>query len=189
MNKLTFNGHPICLVHCSDDSLYRNRELISSVDEYFLRIMNTGHKAREQVGHVISTVGIADPQIFKEESIKKLLAWHLREVIKLKGEFGKPEAEFVQIDRIWFNRMFQNSSGRRHNHFDTVDGVAIFYLQAPENSGRLLFYEHEKSTEPCHVVTPQDGLLVLHSPHLWHSIAVHEAIQPRTVMGFEFKFI
>lgn len=190
MIKTILDGHPICQASCSDETLFRNAELLSAIDETFQSFTaDTGYKALEQVGHVVSTVGRTPKKIYQLECTKNLLRWNVSQLIKFKEIFNRPQATGISIERLWFNRMFENSHGIRHNHFEHFDGVAVFYLTAPEHSANLLFYENQTAAEPSFSIKPHEGLLVAHSPRLFHAISKHESATPRTVMVFEFRFV
>lgn len=109
----------------------------------------------------------------------------------------------VRVGRAWANRLYQGCGGRIHHHsnkFKPFDLVAIFYYQAPENSGKFVFVNDAAGAKHADglvedvdnkdklEVTVKTGTLLLHSPDIWHGITIHNSHIPRICIVLELSF-
>lgn len=84
---------------------------------------------------------------------------------------------------FWFNEMPPGHSTTLHSHEEDDESLsAVYYLQCPENSGRLILHDHEAQI----VVTPRPGLAVLFPPDLPHEVEENTSRETRLSVAFNF---
>lgn len=95
--------------------------------------------------------------------------------------------EITGIDNLksgfWFNEMHSGDRTSLHNH-DELDEVlsCVYYLNSPENSGRLVIREDYHDT----FVEPESGLFVFFSPALEHEVEKNQSKETRLSIAFNF---
>jgi hypothetical protein len=72
--------------------------------------------------------------------------------------------------------MYLGSKVGWHSHGEEVL-VGIFYLNAPENSSKLITPKQE--------ITVTNGKLLIHEGNLAHCVSEHLSEEPRTILVFE----
>lgn len=84
---------------------------------------------------------------------------------------------------FWFNEMPPGHSTTLHSHEELDELLsAVYYLQCPADSGRLILHDDEAQI----IVTPRPGLLVLFPPDLPHEVELNESQQTRLSVAFNF---
>jgi uncharacterized RmlC-like cupin family protein len=84
---------------------------------------------------------------------------------------------------FWFNEMPPGHSTTLHSHEELDELLsAVYYLQCPADSGRLILHDDEAQI----VVTPRPGLLVLFPPDLPHEVEQNRSRQTRLSIAFNF---
>jgi hypothetical protein len=84
---------------------------------------------------------------------------------------------------FWINDMGPGESTTEHDH-DEGDELlsAVYYLQAPNDSGDLVIADKHSRT----LLTPQAGMFVFFAPSLVHSVSVNRNADRRVSMGINF---
>ena len=84
---------------------------------------------------------------------------------------------------FWINDMGPGAVTTEHNH-DENDEIlsAVYYIQAPPDSGDLVIRESHSSTQ----ITPQDGMFVFFAPAVTHSVSLNQSGQRRISIGMNF---
>jgi len=84
---------------------------------------------------------------------------------------------------FWFNEMHPGHSTTLHSHEEEDELLsAVYYLECPDNSGRLVLHDDEAEL----VVTPRPGLLVLFPPDLPHRVEKNASPGTRLSVAFNF---
>jgi hypothetical protein len=84
---------------------------------------------------------------------------------------------------FWFNEMHPGHSTTLHSHEEEDELLsAVYYLQCPDNSGRLILHDDEAQV----VVAPRPGLLVLFPPDLPHRVEENTSQETRLSVAFNF---
>ena len=84
---------------------------------------------------------------------------------------------------FWFNEMRPGHNTSLHAHEEDDELLsAVYYVTAPQHSGRLLLHDDEAEI----AVTPRAGLLVLFPPDLPHEVEVNASDQTRLSVAFNF---
>jgi hypothetical protein len=76
------------------------------------------------------------------------------------------------------------------------DAVGILYVNVPPNSSNLVIVKDGKEDTPVeffpkeetHWIEPEEGMLIIHSPYVWHGVSVHNGDLPRDVFVFDIDF-
>lgn len=84
---------------------------------------------------------------------------------------------------FWFNEMHPGHSTTLHSHEEQDELLsAVYYLQCPESSGRLVLHDEKAEV----MVTPRPGLLVLFPPDLPHRVEKNSSQGTRLSVAFNF---
>jgi hypothetical protein len=84
---------------------------------------------------------------------------------------------------FWFNEMQPGQRTTLHSHEEDDELLsAVYYLECPQGSGRLLLQDDEAVI----AVTPRPGLLVLFPPDLPHEVEQNASHRTRLSVAFNF---
>lgn len=84
---------------------------------------------------------------------------------------------------FWFNEMLPGQRTSLHAHEEDDELLsAVYYVQCPEHSGRLLLHDDKALI----AITPSAGLLVLFPPDLPHEVEENHSDRPRLSVAFNF---
>ena len=75
--------------------------------------------------------------------------------------------------------------------------VGILYVNIPPNSSNLVVVKDGKEDTPVEMfkdedtvhLKPNEGLLIIHSPYVWHGVSTHESKLPRDVFVFDIDYV
>ena len=87
-----------------------------------------------------------------------------------------------RIHNYWFNVNGPGHSNKWHTHGTRFPAVAVWYLQTPPNSGRLLIRQAEGIT----AIDPSPGLIIQHPSGIEHSVEPNLSSLPRISVAFNF---
>jgi hypothetical protein len=88
-----------------------------------------------------------------------------------------------KIHNYWFNVNGPGHSNGWHTHGTNFPAVAVWYLQTPPNSGRLLI----RQTEDVEAIDPYPGLVVQHPSGIDHSVEKNLSTDLRISVAVNFK--
>ena len=206
-------GHKVIKIQCNDPTIYRNNLLMQSVEQVYTSPAVI-HRVRETVGDSqkgtgLTTVGQPYPLI-SLPGASKLEDWLTEQFLSVRDILGC-KGDKVFFKRSWTNRMYYGAFGHVHQHvrIDNYiknltgytdenfcpDAVGILYVNVPPNSSKLAFIENGRPDEPVEnfdnpvLLEPVEGMLVIHSPHVWHGVTKHLSDIPRDVFVFDIDFV
>jgi len=181
------------LVYIKKNLLFHDKDFESSLNDQFT--FCEGRIDAHQVGKAECTVTLENPIVYTK-NFKKFLdivAPHIMEAGLMLGYKNKTGFDVL---RGWSNRMYKGCKGRAHKHSSGCDSVAIYYLDAPENSADLYFLdlkqwglleEHVPSKFKKRIET-RTGTLVIHDPDIYHAVSEHLSDIPRLVIILEIIY-
>lgn len=129
--------------------------------------------------------------------LEPLMAWISEYIMKAAPYYVDFIPSGFRFARTWANKMYLGCEGKAHRH-GVNDGVAIFYLQAPEHSSDLVFIEGDKvpqklldeyQDEVLIYANVKQGELVFHDKRIIHAVSKHGNEIPRICLVFEFNYI
>lgn len=217
MNIQEIYGHNVIQVQCEDPTIYKNNLLLQSVDQVFTSpaVVN---RVRESVGDShkgsgMTSVGQPYPLI-SLPGASKMEEWLTEQFLSVKDLVGCGlKGNSVKFKRSWANRMLRGAYGDVHQHvrIDNYiknltgyeeenfcpDLVGILYVNVPSDSSNLVFVKNgEPDTPVDHFpkedttwLEPKEGLLVMHSPYVWHGVSPHKSDLPRDVFVFDIDYV
>ena len=105
------------------------------------------------------------------------------------------QPNFFTLGRHWTNRMYEGCRGGSHHHSNGATYVAVYYYEAPPNSGKYILYKEDPSDQyDCDLTVNNKvvfdvapGTLILHRANLYHGISTHQSKNHRTVFVFEMR--
>ena len=106
-------------------------------------------------------------------SIKPQWASWLQDLERLVGH---------KIHNYWFNVNGPGHSNKWHTHGVRFPAVAVWYLQTPANSGRLLI----RQPEGIVAIDPRPGLIVQHPSGIDHSVEENLSTELRISVAVNF---
>ena len=152
--------------------------------------------APEIVGEIETTITSTIP-IPMLPGLENLMVWVKQQIMNAAPhfvDFTPSEFEF-DLKRTWANKMFLGSKVTPHTHdvvpgtternTNNARGVAIFYLQLPEQSSDLVFIQDEDTI----YANAKEGELIFHTKDILHSVTEHESDIPRICLVFEFTYL
>lgn len=175
-----------------DSSVYEDNDLLLAIDE----LLSSEHAKRtdpsERQGTALSTVG-SEFNVLHMSQTHNLISWIISQIMTIE-EYKSKNSNAFDFTRHWANRIFKDCSGLCHTHPSNADGVAIFYLNVPDNGSELVIIdkgnEHSKyldyTTEQRHHINVNSGTLIIHKPNVPHAVSIHNSEDPRTCLIFEF---
>jgi hypothetical protein len=203
--------YKIARVICKDVSVYKDEDLIRSVNDVLTMesITNTPIKNNNRyqdpgdsrVGK--ATTSVAQPYIdlVYLPGASKIVQW-ITDQFLLASDMFFPSVKKNNIvfRRSWINQLNEGGYGKCHAHVKEIvngvnkpDLVGIFYLEVPENSAPLIFvnngvsdYEYTQFLErDMHYVYPKIGELVIHPSEVLHAVGLHQSDLRRICFVFE----
>lgn len=206
-------GHKVIKIQCEDPTIYKNDLLMQSVEQVYTSPAVI-HRVRETIGDSqkgtgLTTVGQPYPLITLPGA-SKLEDWLTEQFLSVRDTLGFT-GDKVFFKRSWTNRMYYGAFGHVHQHvrIDNYiknitgytdenfcpDAVGILYVNVPPNSSKLAFIEDGRPDEPVEnfdnpiLLDPVEGMLVIHSPHVWHGVTKHLSDSPRDVFVFDIDYV
>ena len=204
MNVLNILDNKVVTFICEDKSLFKNDSLQKDFNTLFNLDIVINNKDNYQKGEALTTCNILPVgAILDMPSIPRLIDWIVECIMSARYEirtskYDPDEIKGVLVCRAWTNRMFKGCEGICHTHeVPILDGVAIFYLDVPEESANLVFIKDGKDKtfyrdydESNRVyLSPQEGQLVIHKPNMIHCVTEHKSDLPRTCIIFDFMYL
>jgi len=207
----TIFGHKIVRISCTDETVYRNEDLSRSVTD-ILNLPSTLNRIRGTkedclVGDGLTTVGQSYIDVAFLPGSNSLTKWITEQMQQSKSifEIDKPGTR-IEYKRSWANRVFKGSKGKCHCHWQyntqqnidsKPDIVALFYVDVPENSSKLVICNNGRENtldtdyleKDKYYISPSEGELILHSPEVWHAVSEHQNDLPRNVLVFDAIFV
>jgi hypothetical protein len=210
-------GNVVIKIQCEDESIYKNKLLMESVEQVYTSPVVT-KRVRETVGDSqkgtgLTTVGQPYPLI-SLPGASKLEDWLTEQFLSVKDLLGcSHKGDKVFFKRSWTNRMFYGAFGHVHQHvrIDNYiknltgyndedfcpDAVGILYVNVPENSSNLVFVKDGAPDLPVEYfkqedttwLKPEEGMLVIHSPEVWHGVSKHLSDSSRDVFVFDIDYV
>lgn len=206
-------GHKVIKFQCNDKSIYKNDLLMQSVEQVYTSpvVIN---RVRETVGDSqkgtgLTTVGQPYPLI-SLPGASKLEDWLTEQFLSVRDILGC-KGDSVYFKRSWTNRMYYGAYGHVHQHIKidnyikTItgytdenfcpDAVGILYVNVPPKSSNLVFVKDGRPDEPVDNfdettwLEPVEGMLVIHSPYVWHGVSKHLSDIPRDVFVFDIDYV
>jgi len=210
-------GHEVVQIQCDDEQIYKNKLLTNSVDMVFKSpvVIN---RVRETIGDShkgggMTSVGQPYPLI-DLPGADNLKEWLTKQFLSVKDTLGySHKGNGVYFKRSWANRMLKDSFGNVHQHIKIdnylatmtgyrhenfcPDAVGILYVNVPPDSSNLVFVKDGKADTPVEFfkeedttwLEPKQGLLVIHSPYVWHGVSTHGNELPRDVFVFDIDYV
>lgn len=84
---------------------------------------------------------------------------------------------------FWFNEMGPGHRTSLHSHEEDDELLsAVYYLQVPAHSGRLILWQDERS----YAVEPQEGMLLMFPPEMPHEVEENRSQGTRLSIAFNF---
>jgi len=115
---------------------------------------------------------ISDSEITELADIKKAVCERVAEITSIAADKLKAG--------LWFNAMQPGQRTLPHRHDDDDEIMsAVYYVDVPENSGKLVLTAGEFSTS----VTPEAGLFVLFPPDIMHEVTENRSDRMRLSLG------
>ncbi len=206
-------GYKVIKIQCEDSTIYKNDLLMQSVEQVYTSPAVI-HRVRETIGDSqkgtgLTTVGQPYPLITLPGS-SKLEDWLTEQFLSVRDLLGCT-GDKVFFKRSWTNRMYYGAFGHVHQHvrIDNYiknitgytdenfcpDAVGILYVNVPPNSSNLAFIENGRPDEPVEnfdnpiLLEPVEGMLVIHSPYVWHGVTKHLSDIPRDVFVFDIDYV
>ena len=111
-----------------------------------------------------------------------------------------PDIKGMKFTQMWAAINFEHSYNMLHAHGTNYDLSGAYYLQVPENSGRIAFRDprhaainHYWSTVKIengeyHWRLPKESDLMLWPPFLDHFVEPSKSKDPRVMISFDIKF-
>lgn len=193
------------------DSFQGKEEFRNNVEWLLSRPEISEHRAAEQYGDALTTVGHWSnyPLLNVLDLENNELGKWLLEMVKVAAiDQALKNRNFNKYSffRTWVNRITKNCHGAIHKHGDmgnmlAPDMVMIYYYDVPPDSSSLVFLDNQyvpinSNTKPYYEypesvryhLTPEPGMLVVHSPYIPHGVSTHGSDLPRTCFIFEPVF-
>jgi len=212
MTKIIAFNSPLYKFNIFEDGLEILKSWVISAQEELEKSEVISHqscnldKGKEDGGTLWSTFETPAKSFFSFPESNKLLSWVKQKAVEIAPDLGFINCQSVDLNIDWMNIMYENSFGNCHTHHDINELdtkrkiVAIFYLQAPSNSAKLLAIKNTKDYSSMGVspftiaddeIIPIDvntGDLIIHKTDMPHAISKHNNIEPRICLVMEFSF-
>jgi hypothetical protein len=139
-----------------------------------------------------------DNSIFLRIDNRQYITNWLREVISDYFSEKGVQAENIQVNRCWCNRVRRNTKVKPHTHAgqDTdTEKVVILYYEAPENSSKFVLVNSnerlnsydEYDYEDLQLFAVKPGMAIIHDADVLHATTEHNSDEPRTIFVFDIK--
>lgn len=206
-------GYKVIKIKCEDESIYKNKLLLESVEQVYKSPI-VRNRVRETIGDSqkgtgLTSVGQPYPLITLPGA-DRMVDWLTEQFLSVKEVLGKT-GDKVFFKRSWSNRMFLSGFGHVHQHVRVdnylknltgyseenfcPDAVGILYVNVPPKSSNLVFVKEGRPDEPVENfeettwLQPEEGMLVIHSPEVWHGVSRHLSESPRDVFVFDIDYV
>lgn len=183
-------------IYVENNIFFKDKDFENSLESLFYRCNQKIDK--HQVGKANTTVTLSEPENFiKLKNSKKLFDLLVPKIINSSTIFGFTNVTGLQLNRVWFNKMYTGCKGRSHNHNKECDIVLIYYYNSPKKSGNLYFINSNEwgllvediPKQSKYKIVSETGTLVIHTPDMFHAISEHKNKDPRVVLVMEIKFV
>ncbi len=187
----------VILHHCNDRSLYTNQAIKNSLDFVFSFDEIRSNIDRSQKGNAFTTCGLFNKfPLPNMPGAETLTEWISQRLLESSKEFKNKTATKIEFTRTWANVMFYGCEGSCHSHPLDIDGVAIFYIKAPNNSSELVFinngiegsFINQYSESQIRKQKVKEGDLIIHDPLIPHAVSKHLSQESRICFIYEFKY-
>lgn len=187
-----FDTH-IVRTKCETVEWYKNLTALTSLERLF---RHHSKDAPEIVGEIKTTITSPIP-IPMLPGLENLMVWVKQQIMNAAPYFidFTPSGFEFDLKRTWANKMYLGSEVTPHTHdvvpgtdkrnTDNSRGVAIFYLQLPEQSSDLVFIQDEDVV----YANVEEGELIFHPKDILHSVTKHKSYIPRVCLVFEFTYL
>jgi hypothetical protein len=168
----------ITRIQCPNINFYKNKELTDSLDRVFdlpeIKLKNASRGSQD--GHGLSFAGHPYLSLEHLPGSQELINW-------IREQIDTP----ISFKRSWANRIFKGCRGKLHNHttYGHADLVAILYVDVPTTGAELIFV-NDAGEE--YKVQPKSGELIIHDPHINHTVGEHTEDMVRTVFVFDIVY-
>jgi hypothetical protein len=152
-------------------------------------MINGPERRYEGRGEIYSSIDNGGYNFFDLPDADGILSIMTEAVMEHKIDLGFPDATDASLTVHWVNIMYKGSGVVIHDHLSDTDDnskkvVAILYLQAPENSAKLVTVTDNIET-PIEVAT---GDFLIHDVEMLHYVSEHKSDIPRICIATEFLF-
>lgn len=211
--KITAFGETAYKLNIADDGLDIPEAWIQSVIQVFddPRTQDNVDCARDldvtAKGHCYSTFGVPVMSFFSLPGTDKILTWVKQQIVDVAPELGFDNVKSAELTIDWMNIMTKGAFANVHTHYDEgEDGaprklVAILYLQAPENSSKLIVVDNRKDysgqargesitdipVDQQFEISVTTGDLLIHKVAVPHGVSEHFNDTPRLCLVMEFQ--
>jgi len=194
-------------IQCNHKELYTEPKISKSIEEIFnyLRVEypekisstaeSYGGKSETSLGCISSIENIS--------ALQPLMVWIGTQIMKAAPYIANFNPSSFVYTRTWINKMYKGCSIRSHSHGETKSdnrGVAIFYLQVPENSSDLVFLngnnekfrlveDYYNQNQEIIYANICEGELLFHDNGIIHAITEHKNDIPRICLIFDFIYV
>lgn len=212
LEKISAFENIIYKSNIANDGLTIPNSVIDAVLKEFKKLevqssLNNKLRPIDGSGICYCTYNIPALSFFDIPETEIFLNW-IKEQIKLAAtNLGFENVQPPKLTIDWMNLMTKGSVGTSHSHHDDSELdtfrklVAIFYLQAPENSAKLVVIDNLKDyTNEFRGISPSDipkeelfhigvisGDLVIHKVAVPHAVSEHLSDTPRICVVMEFS--
>jgi uncharacterized protein (TIGR02466 family) len=169
-----------------------NTHLIHHVEEYFSREGAMHHLER---GGLSTRTFDGGMHLHNIEEFKDLSADIIKHADVYWGGYGLDRYYEPYIKQSWSNRHYRGNETLSHIHSGSPI-VATYYMQAPEDSGRI-YFENPLEYHQCHeprsndnrrYIDIEDGTLLIFPGFLKHGTEASQTDLPRTVLSINFGY-
>jgi len=208
----TIFGHKLYIKEFKDLGKFESYKKI-----FTKQIVNMVYNTESTYAKNLLKRGNLTTSVYQEENFKRVIGYQLLEkvlqpaIIEARGLlFEEMKISNFRLRRSWHNINYKNSYVESHAHTPkswlTNDNISentnyemlvcVFYLEAPENSGKLaiindktwnmlpLDFEQDK----VHYITVKPNMLVCHKHDLLHAVSEHLSDDRRICIIFEYLF-
>lgn len=158
-------------------------------------------------GYCYSTFNIPVKSFFDLPGTEAVMEWTKQQIISVAPDMGFDNVSSANLTINWMNIMTKGSFVNCHTHHDDGEEdaprklVAILYLQAPENSAKLVVIDDVKDytgefrgvppseipKEECFEIPVTTGDLLVHKVAVPHAVSEHLNDEPRLCLVMEFQ--
>ncbi len=157
----------------------------------------------ESFGHSITTC--SDDSILLELDYKSyIIEWFYRVIVKYCKNINIfPKKIFIK--RLWCNRVYSGCSVNPHNHFSNYECqinekdlvIILYYNVDDECKSNMIFVDSDEildsideySENEKTYIPLQNGLSIIHSSDVIHSVSEHKSNIPRICFVFDIKLV
>lgn len=172
--------------------------VVNEVSEEFLETQRKEQGLNEIYPVVMSANYFADPRLAKFSEFVGATAWN---ILAEQGYFMQDKV--VSFMEMWTQEHHKHSSMDQHTHGYGSQIVGFYFLEAPENSSRVVFHDPRMGkvqidlpeSEPNNATIaskminfePKPGLMIFANAWLAHSFTKHAADKPIKFVHFNLS--